>query len=221
VGRGSCALASPVGWWCDGRQVSGSGRRLGRAVLNWLGNYQSQWSAKSLSFSVLIRMWIIGIPTKVPSICRVCCEHKRTGADSIIADMNRLVEQLGSDMEHRMWPNASAPLRGRDLSLGYNSVVEELVMALSDIGICDFGWKARDFTLKGVDGKTYTLADVRGPKGTLVIFVCNHCPYVKASIGRIVAEAKALWEIGIGTIAIMPNDTEAYRAVYQRPRRHQ
>jgi peroxiredoxin len=65
--------------------------------------------------------------------------------------------------------------------------------------------------LKGVDGKTYTLADVRGPNGTLVVFSCNHCPYVKASIGRIVAEAKALREIGVGTIAIMPNDTQAYR----------
>jgi peroxiredoxin len=72
------------------------------------------------------------------------------------------------------------------------------------------GWKARDFRLQGIDGKTYSLAEVRGPKGTLVIFICNHCPYVKASINRIVAEAKALREIGIGTIAIMPNDTEAY-----------
>ena len=85
------------------------------------------------------------------------------------------------------------------------------VMALSGTSICDFGWKARDFALKGVDGKTYTLADMRGPKGTLVVFICNHCPYVKASIGRIVTEARALHEIGIGTIAIMPNDTEAYR----------
>jgi peroxiredoxin len=83
-------------------------------------------------------------------------------------------------------------------------------MALTKNSICDFGWKARDFSLKGVDGKTYTLANVRGPKGTLVVFICNHCPYVKASISRIVAEAKALREIGIGTIAIMPNDTEAY-----------
>jgi peroxiredoxin len=77
--------------------------------------------------------------------------------------------------------------------------------------ICAFGWKARDFALKGVDGKTYSLADVRGPKGTLVVFICNHCPYVNASISRIVAEAKALREIGIGTIAIMPNDTTTYR----------
>jgi peroxiredoxin len=84
-------------------------------------------------------------------------------------------------------------------------------MTLAQNGICDFGWKARDFALKAVDGKTYALADVRGPKGTLVAFICNHCPYVKASIGRIVAEAEALREIGIGTIAIMPNDTAAYR----------
>jgi hypothetical protein len=72
-------------------------------------------------------------------------------------------------------------------------------MVLAKNTICDFGWKARDFALKGVDGKTYTLADVRGPKGTLVIFICNHCPYVKTSIGRIVAEARGLREIGIGT----------------------
>ena len=68
----------------------------------------------------------------------------------------------------------------------------ELVMTLTKTAICDFGWKARDFALKGVDGKTYRLADVRGPKGTLVTFICNHCPYVKSSIGRLVDEANAL-----------------------------
>ena len=73
--------------------------------------------------------------------------------------------------------------------------------------ICKFGWKARDFALKGVDGKTWRLSDVRGKNGTLVIFLCNHCPYVKASIGRISDEARALQDLGIGTIAIMPNDT--------------
>src|SRR5262249_24060841 len=66
------------------------------------------------------------------------------------------------------------------------------------------------FVLKGVDGKIYTLADVRGRKGRPVVFICNHC--VKASIDRVVAEAKAPREIGIGTIAIMPNDTEVYHA---------
>jgi peroxiredoxin len=83
-------------------------------------------------------------------------------------------------------------------------------MALTQTGICDFGWKARDFSLKGVDGRFYSLADVRGAKGTLVAFICNHCPYVRAIIDRLVEEANALREIGIGTIAIMPNDTTAY-----------
>jgi peroxiredoxin len=86
-----------------------------------------------------------------------------------------------------------------------------LAMVLTKTGICAFGSKAHDFALTGVDGKTYTLADVRGPRGTLVVFICNHCPYVRAAIDRLVAEAEALGEIGIGTIAIMPNDTETYR----------
>jgi hypothetical protein len=50
-------------------------------------------------------------------------------------------------------------------------------MALTQNSICAFGWKARDFALKGVDGKTYSLAEVGGPKGMLVAFICNHCPY--------------------------------------------
>ena len=81
-------------------------------------------------------------------------------------------------------------------------------MAAVQNPICDFGWKARDFSLRGVDGKTYALKDVRGPKGTLVVFICNHCPYVRAVIGRLVEEAGALKAMGIGVIAIMPNDTK-------------
>ena len=72
------------------------------------------------------------------------------------------------------------------------------------------GRKASEFSLKGIDGKTYTLAGVRGPKGTLVAFICNHCPYVKAVVGRFVEEAKALKALGINTIAIMSNDTKAF-----------
>jgi len=97
------------------------------------------------------------------------------------------------------------------MTLGIHDRTWRLAMALAH-GICDFGWKARDFALKGVDGKTWSLADVRGPKGTLVVFICNHCPYVQAVIGRLVEEAKALQAIGIGTIAVMPNDTASYPA---------
>ena len=76
--------------------------------------------------------------------------------------------------------------------------------------ICDFGWKAVDFSLTGTDGRTYTLGDVRGEKGTLVMFLCNHCPYVKAVIDRVVRDVTDLKAHGIGAIAIMSNDTVSY-----------
>ena len=79
-----------------------------------------------------------------------------------------------------------------------------------DTPICNFGWKAVDFSLEGIDGRTYSLADVAGPKGTLVMFICNHCPYVKSIIGRIVRDVADLKAKGIGTVAIMANDTESY-----------
>jgi peroxiredoxin len=76
--------------------------------------------------------------------------------------------------------------------------------------ICDFGWKAPDFRLPGIDGRTYSLADIRGPKGALVMFICNHCPYVQAVIERLVRDVATLQAEGIGAIAIMPNDTVQY-----------
>ena len=76
--------------------------------------------------------------------------------------------------------------------------------------LCDFGWKAVDFSLPATDGKTYTLSDIRGPKGTIVVFICNHCPYVKAVLDRIVRDAKALQALGVGVIAISANDPAAY-----------
>ncbi len=76
--------------------------------------------------------------------------------------------------------------------------------------ICDFGWKAVDFSLKGVDGKTYSLADVAGENGTLVMFICNHCPYVKAILERLVRDVGELRGKGIGAIAIMTNDPVEY-----------
>ncbi len=76
--------------------------------------------------------------------------------------------------------------------------------------VCDFGWPAPDFRLPGTDGRIHTLADIRGPKGTLVMFICNHCPYVQAVIDRIVRDARDLAALGIGTVAISSNDVEAY-----------
>ncbi|MEQ9606520.1 MAG: thioredoxin family protein [Kiloniellaceae bacterium] len=76
--------------------------------------------------------------------------------------------------------------------------------------ICDFGWKAADFSLLGADGKTYSLADVAGPKGTLIVFMCNHCPYVRAIAGRLAEEAKALAALGIGVAGINANDPTSY-----------
>jgi len=72
------------------------------------------------------------------------------------------------------------------------------------------GGKAVDFHLKGTDEKVYTLADVRGPKGLLVMFICNHCPFVQAIASKLTRDTKDLAAIGIGSVAIMSNDTVAY-----------
>jgi peroxiredoxin len=76
--------------------------------------------------------------------------------------------------------------------------------------ICDFGWKAPNFKLPATEIKSYSLADVRGPKGTVVVFICNHCPYVKGVIDRLVSEAKELKALGINTVAINSNDANSY-----------
>jgi peroxiredoxin len=78
--------------------------------------------------------------------------------------------------------------------------------------VCDFGWKAPDFELPGIDGRTYRLADLRGDKGTMVMFICNHCPYVKAILGRMVRDASELAGRGINFVAISSNDVDAYPA---------
>ena len=76
--------------------------------------------------------------------------------------------------------------------------------------ICDFGWKAKDFHLPATDGKTYALADIRGAKGTLIAFICNHCPYVQAITDRLVRDAQDLQKAGIGVASICANDADAY-----------
>lgn len=83
-------------------------------------------------------------------------------------------------------------------------------MALTQTPICDFGQKPPSFELEGTDGNTYRFEDIRGERGTLIMFICNHCPYVRAIAGRLAEDVKALQEYGIGAAAIMPNDTEAY-----------
>jgi peroxiredoxin len=83
-------------------------------------------------------------------------------------------------------------------------------MARTETPICDFGRPAPEFSLPGTDGKTYTLRDVRGPNGLLVMFICNHCPYVKAVRDRIIRDAKELKAHGIGTVAISSNDPTDY-----------
>ena len=78
--------------------------------------------------------------------------------------------------------------------------------------ICDFGAPAPNFALPDLDGNTVRLADVRGANGTLIMFICNHCPYVRSVIGRIVEDAQALQAMGVGVAAIMSNDYRAYPA---------
>lgn len=76
--------------------------------------------------------------------------------------------------------------------------------------VCDFGWKAPDFKLPGVDGRDWSLADARGPNGLLVMFICNHCPYVKAIRTRLVEDMAALQKLGVNVIAISSNDAVNY-----------
>lgn len=83
-------------------------------------------------------------------------------------------------------------------------------MASLETPVCDFGWKAVNFDLPGVDGKRYNLAAAKGENGLLLMFICNHCPYVKAIRERIVRDVKELRQHGIGAIAIMSNDPADY-----------
>ncbi|MDO9054882.1 MAG: thioredoxin family protein [Gallionella sp.] len=76
--------------------------------------------------------------------------------------------------------------------------------------LCDFGWKAPDFDLLGVDGVRYNLANARGENGLLVMFICNHCPYVKSIRERLVRDTHELKLHGINSIAIMSNDPAEY-----------
>ena len=76
--------------------------------------------------------------------------------------------------------------------------------------ICDFGQKAHGFELKSTDNKILSLNDIKGENGTLIMFICNHCPYVKAVTKDIVEDCKKLKEIGVNSVAICANDAENY-----------
>ena len=83
-------------------------------------------------------------------------------------------------------------------------------MALTKTPICDFGKKADHFELKSIDNKMISLNDIKGENGTLIMFICNHCPYVKAVIKEMVSDCKELEKEGIKSVAIMSNDTVNY-----------
>lgn len=85
-------------------------------------------------------------------------------------------------------------------------------MALLDTPLCDFGAAAPKFSLAEPDGRVHTLADVAGPNGLLVAFVCNHCPYVVAIADRLAIDAVELQANGVGVVAIMSNDYRDYAA---------
>jgi peroxiredoxin len=76
--------------------------------------------------------------------------------------------------------------------------------------VCDFGWKAPAFRLPATDGKIYTLDELKGPNGTLVMFICNHCPYVQAILDRLIRDTADLAKLGIASVAISSNDAESY-----------
>lgn len=83
-------------------------------------------------------------------------------------------------------------------------------MVRMETPICDFGQPAVPFRLQGIDGKFWTLDDCRGTHGTLIMFICNHCPYVQAVIDRIVRDTRELSGYGVNSVAIMSNDVTTY-----------
>ena len=83
-------------------------------------------------------------------------------------------------------------------------------MSLTKTPICDFGKKAEDFKLKSINNELVSLENIKGTNGTLIMFICNHCPYVKAIIKNLVEDCKKLKNDGIKSVAIMSNDTKNY-----------
>jgi len=85
-------------------------------------------------------------------------------------------------------------------------------MIRTETPVCDFNRNAIDFNLKGVVGNFYNLDSLNGRNGLLIMFICNHCPYVKSIINRIIRDTKELKELGVNSVAIMSNDPSEYEA---------
>jgi peroxiredoxin len=93
--------------------------------------------------------------------------------------------------------------------LGVLPIWEKIMVSL-ETPVCEFGKKAIDFSLPGVDQQRWTLDKCKGEKGLLIMFISNHCPYVKAIRKKLVRDARELMDLGVNSVAIMPNDTVAY-----------
>ena len=109
------------------------------------------------------------------------------------------------------WPRLRSAILSDVIFLKISRVFRERKdMASLETPVCDFGWKAINFDLLGVDGKRHSLASAKGENGLLVMFICNHCPYVKAVQDRIIRDVNELKSHGINAIAIMSNDPADY-----------
>ncbi len=83
-------------------------------------------------------------------------------------------------------------------------------MGLLHTPVCDFNQAAIDFNLPGVDGRLWSLQQCRGANGLLIMFICNHCPYVKSILGKLVRDTDELKTLGVNSVAIMANDPDDY-----------
>ncbi len=88
--------------------------------------------------------------------------------------------------------------------------MNKVLIMLLESPICNFGWKIKDFNLLGTDNKYYSLKEIKGKNGTIIAFICNHCPYVKSIVKRMVSDFNILKKNGIGIVAIMPNNPIDY-----------
>jgi peroxiredoxin len=107
-------------------------------------------------------------------------------------------------------PEYQSVFRGKSTHDKSTHIRGVLPMVSLETPVCDFDAPAVDFSLPGVDGQMWTLEKCRGEKGLLVMFICNHCPYVKAVRERIVRDARDLLDYGIKSVAIMSNDTAMF-----------